>query len=265
MNDVITTLEKQREILKKSIKQAENELAKFPEGRLRVNCSRKQTRYYKMLKPADTTGEYLSMKDKETIRQLAQKDYNRIFLNTARKELETIEDVLLAYQKYNSEAIYDNLSAGRKKFVIPYILTDDLYAKEWQSKIFKSNPYMPENKKYDTKKGEHVRSKSEAIIADMLYDLGIPYHYEYPIKLKNGQIRYPDFTLLNTKTREELYLEHFGLLDNEEYRYDCLRKLNEYRGNGIYLGKNLLFTYETENNPLDIKGIKLMLKEILQN
>ena len=38
---------------------------------------------------------------------------------------------------------------------------------------------------------------------------------------------------------------------------------NEYRRSGIYPGKNLIFTYETDDSPLDIKGIKEMLKELL--
>ena len=124
---------------------------------------------------------------------------------------------------------------------------------------------MPENIKYDTRRGEKVRSKSEAILADMLYDLGIPYHYEKPLIINNGIVRYPDYTLLKVKTREEIYMEHFGLLENEEYRRGCLNKLDEYRKNGIYPGKNLILTYETSDNPLDIKGIKEMFKEIFGN
>ena len=264
MNDVITTLARQRGILKAAIKAAEKEEGTFPEGRLRVSKARNQARYFKVLESADTTGEYLSMKDKKSIRQLAQKDYNKRFLKAARKELEGIERILKLYKKYNSEAVYDCLSKERKSLVMPYIMTDDLFAKEWQSKSYKSNPYMIENLKYDTKKGELVRSKSEAIIADMLFDLKIPYRYECQIKLLNGQTRYPDFTLLDVKTRKEIYLEHFGMLDDEEYRADSLRKLDEYRSSGIYLGKNLLFTYETADTPLDIKGIKKMLKEVMQ-
>lgn len=38
---------------------------------------------------------------------------------------------------------------------------------------------------------------------------------------------------------------------------------NDYRRSGIYPGKNLIFTYETDDSPLDIKGIKEMLKELL--
>ena len=264
MNDVIAILFAQRDKLKGALKAAEREEGTFPEGRLRVNKSPKQTRYYQVLKDADTTGKYLSMQDKKTIRQLAQKDYNKVFLRNARAELKGIEKILKIYQKYNSEAVYDCLSKERKSLVTPYMITDKLYAEKWQSLTYKSNPFMIENKKYDTKKGDLVRSKSEAIIADMLFDLEIPYRYECALKLKNGQTRYPDFTLLKNKKREEIYLEHFGLLDNEEYRADCLRKLDEYKNSGIYIGKNLLFTYETENTPLDIKGIKRMLKEIIQ-
>ncbi len=82
--------------------------------------------------------------------------------------------------------------------------------------------------------------------------------------LKNGGTRYPDFTLLDVRAREEVFLEHFGLLDDEEYRRNCLHKLDEYRNNGIYPGRNLIFTYETEENPLDIKGIKKMLKDLFK-
>ena len=98
----------------------------------------------------------------------------------------------------------------------------------------------------------------------MFYDLGIPYRYEEMVQLKSGKKAYPDFTLLNTKTREEVYFEHFGLLDDEEYRGEALRKLEEYRRSGIFSGRNLMFSYETEGIPLDIKGIREMIKIIFK-
>ena len=94
--------------------------------------------------------------------------------------------------------------------------------------------------------------------------MGIPYLYEQALKLRNGKIYYPDFTLLKKNTRETIYLEHLGLLDDETYRKSNLLKLDEYRANGIYIGKNLLITYETLDSPLDINGIRRMLKEIFE-
>ena len=216
-----------------------------------------------MTEKNDTKGKYLSKKEQlSRVKKLAQKDYNKHFLKTAKIELNMLEGLLLKYNKNQAEESYNNLSIERKQLVTPYILPDDLLAKAWQSKTFKPNPYKPEKKIFDTKRGEKVRSKSEAIIADMLYDMGIPYRYEYPVRIYNGMIKYPDFTLLKTKTREVIYYEHFGRMDEEGYRRDTMEKMDEYRASGIFPGKNLIFTYETEANPLDINGTRMMLTEL---
>ncbi len=210
------------------------------------------------------TEKYLKKEERALAEALAQKDYNRLFLKKAQYELDKIEKTIRMLEGNNADSVYDDLSEYRRMMVNPYIQPDMLYAGKWQAEQFKPNPYMEDMKIYDTRRGEKVRSKSEAILADILYDLGIPYHYEKPLYLGPGKIRYPDFTLLKIKSREEVFLEHFGMLDDEEYRNKSLIKLDEYRKNGIYLGKNLIFTYETEKSPLDIKGIEKMLKDIMQ-
>ncbi len=58
-------------------------------------------------------------------------------------------------------------------------------------------------------------------------------------------------------------MEHFGLLDDTDYLDSCLQKLDEYRKNSIYPGRNLICTYETAEHPLDIKGIRQMIKDLL--
>lgn len=93
--------------------------------------------------------------------------------------------------------------------------------------------------------------------------MGIPYRYEAQLVLKNGKVRYPDFTLLRISTRELIYHEHFGLLDDGEYRRACFTKLDEYRNNGIYLGRNLIITYEAEGSYLNIKEIRKQMQSIL--
>ncbi|MCR4689915.1 MAG: hypothetical protein K5739_01030 [Lachnospiraceae bacterium] len=261
MIDLIRILNKRKELLERSIKIAEREEKKLPEGRLRVSKTARQTRYYKMTDGSDKTGEYLSKKEQATIKLLAQKDYNKQFLKVATQELKLLEKWIIQY-KNQVENVYNTLSPERKSLVTPYILSDDLVAKEWQSKKFKPNPYKLDNKIFDTRRGEKVRSKSEAIIADMLYEMGIPYHYECPVKMYNGEIRYPDFTLYKVKTREVIYFEHFGRMGDAGYRNDTREKMDLYRASGIYPGKNLMFTYETEENPLDISGVRKMLSEV---
>ena len=263
MNEVIQALNERIALLKRALKQAEKLEKTFPEGRLRVTKTARQTRYYKMTDYADKTGEYLSRKEKlAIIQQLAQKDYNKPFTKAAENEIRMLEKFRTRLNKASAEDAYNNLLPERKSLVTPYILPDDLIAREWQSKTFKPNPYKPEKKIFATRRGEMVRSKSEAIIADMLYEMGIPYRYEYPVKMCNGEIKYPDFTLLNIKTRLIIYFEHFGRMDDEDYRNKTREKMDLYRTSGIYPGKNLMFTYETEDNPLDISGARKMLSEV---
>ena len=61
-----------------------------------------------------------------------------------------------------------------------------------------------------------------------------------------------------------IYHEHLGLMDNEEYRHANLIKLDEYRRNGIYPGKNLIITYEGDECYINIKEIKQMIQEIFE-
>ncbi len=82
--------------------------------------------------------------------------------------------------------------------------------------------------------------------------------------MRNGKKKYPDFTLLKTSTREIVYHEHLGLLDDEEYREANFAKLEEYRKNGIEIGKNLILTYEAEGYYLNIKDIKKLVERIFQ-
>ena len=263
MEELLNHLKTRITILEQAIKRAEKDAGSFPCGHLRVSASRNRCRYYQLTEPGDLVGKYLTKDRSDLAKALAQKDYNEHFLKEAQKELTALEKTLSKLVKSNADLVYQKLSPGRKKLVDPYILPDEIYIEEWLSEPFKPNPYMPESRIYDTKRGDMVRSKSEAIIADMLLDLGIPYHYEKPIRLKGGAKRYPDFTLLKVAAREEVYLEHFGLLDDEDYRNACLIKMSEYRRNGIYPGKNLLFTYETTDFPLDIKGFRKMLSYLL--
>ena len=81
--------------------------------------------------------------------------------------------------------------------------------------------------------------------------------------MADGTIRYPDFTMLKVRTREVVYLEHFGRMGEEGYRRDTREKMDLYRASGIYPGKNLMFTYETDEFPLDINGARKMLTETM--
>ena len=135
-------------------------------------------------------------------------------------------------------------------------LSDDEYVSYWNG-----IPYEPKYINNDipthiTAKGEHVRSKSEEIIANTLNRLNIPYKYECPLLFDNGDIRYPDFTILDVKRRKEYYYEHFGMMDDPQYFVSFVNKIKLYETNGILPGKNLIMTFETLYFPINTQYIE---------
>ena len=145
----------------------------------------------------------------------------------------------------------------------PYVIPDEEYMKKWMSETYMGKPFLDTDAYYITKKNERVRSKSEIIIADKLYDMGIPYKYEHPLFLDGIGNIYPDFTILKINTREEIYLEHFGMMDKPEYVSNFIKKQSTYINNGIIPGKNLFMTFETSERPLNIRELVILIKNII--
>ena len=107
-----------------------------------------------------------------------------------------------------------------------------------------------------------MRSKSELIIADMLNKAGVPYKYEYPLRLNGMGKIYPDFTVLNIKKREEIFWEHFGMMDDPTYVEAAIKKILTYEQNGIFPGENLICIYETRKNPINQKVVNSLIENI---
>ncbi len=95
------------------------------------------------------------------------------------------------------------------------------------------------NKIYTTQKGDLVRSKSEVIIANMLYTSNIDYEYEKKL-VKNDKSILPDFTIYHNN--QTLYWEHLGLIGIESYDNDWLKKKELY---DKYYSDQLIITYES--------------------
>lgn len=263
MNLLHQQLVKRREYLMQLQEDIVRQSMDLPQGRLRVNNDRGIARYYHICKEGDTHGEYITKKNMDLASKLAQRDYIQKLKRVIEDELKDIEKYLSRHSEHAMESVFTNLNDYRQNLVMPLVIPDELYVQQWEREPYVTNPYYPEERVYPTKKDELVRSKSEAMLADMFYEMGIPYRYEAQLRLRGGKIKYPDFTLLNCRTREVLYHEHLGLMDDDEYRRANLIKLDEYQKSGIYLGKNLIITYEAQGCYLNIKEIKKMVQEIL--
>ncbi len=79
---------------------------------------------------------------------------------------------------------------------------------------------------------ELMRSKSEVIVANVLRSLGIEYSYEELLRMPDGSVREPDFTI-RRPAQTPIYWEHLGMLDLAGYRADWEAKLAWYGQHGI--------------------------------
>ncbi len=228
-----------------------------------VKTSHKTFGYQYYFANSDGKLEYVRKRDIDKVQSIFQLDY----YHALRKELETVRRRIGRFLKiYDIDAIknaYENLSGPRKALVTPLVLPDEDFVKYWRENHPGGLNSFPEEGQYRTNRGELVRSKSEKILADTFDNMGIPYSYEPELRMRDGTILYPDFALLNVRTRKTFYWEHFGLISDGEYARNSLIKLNRYETNGLYAGTVVLFSMESVKYPLNTEQIETKIRDYL--
>ena len=121
--------------------------------------------------------------------------------------------------------------------------------------LLNMDEWYEEGKIHKTLAGIMVRSKSEVIIANMLYERGIPFKYEVPLYAPDGTFYIPDFTI--TWNGKEWYWEHLGMLDQEEYRNHWETKKEWYKKHRFI--DRLIVTDEEDG--IDSKKIEDIIKK----
>lgn len=88
------------------------------------------------------------------------------------------------------------------------------------------------DKIHQAENGIWVRSKSEVIIANILFRSNIEFEYEEKLYYGNGKWKEPDFTVRHNG--KIWYWEHLGMLDDEKYNQYWQEKKKIYKDIGIY-------------------------------
>lgn len=282
MNEFLENCREQIQRIDKVIDECEKHLKHAPEGTLRISKSKKKHQFYHRLNGKDTHGKYLRKSEIALAEQLAQKGYMQKMLRVAVDMKRQMLQCNVAYDWKEIEDLYENLSPIRKELVKPLVLSMEQYALKWEEKnkellaqvmkrekLERANPQNVNKFELNsengifTERGELVRSKSEKILADKLFKMGVPYFYELPLKLKGYGKVVPDFTLLNKRTRKTIYWEHFGMMDDYEYCQKTLKKIEAYEKNGIYIGKQLIVTFEMRGYSMNMKVLEDKIREHL--
>ncbi len=236
--------------LEEVIEKANKSLAHAPRGHIIVSKSNGCVQYY--LKMPTEDRKYLSKAEIKKIRALVQKEYDEEILKKAVMQKEILEKYVYRLRKSNLADVYANMKEEKQSLINPYYLPDDEYIKRWLQEQYEGKRIDDDMPEILTERGERVRSKSEKIIADKLYSMGNPYKYEYPLKLNYGII-YPDFTLLDVKSRKEIYLEHFGMMDDPDYSKSAIKKIESFGKSGYTLGIDWIATFEASRSSLNVK------------
>lgn len=262
---LVKELEERRRKLRGYIRRCESWLKKAPEGRLQVSRIKGKARFYQ--RTGKSTGKYLSRKnDTELLRKLALKTYCEKIIAEARDELRRIEHLLELEKLEPVARIYPELSEDIRLLIDKRIEdTLDMENREWLKEKYVHMGDIVGSSQIQTLRGDCVRSRAEYCIANELFDLGVPYRYEYPVKVPNGDTLWPDFTIRNPNTGKVMYWEHLGMIDNDKYRNRLFEKLAEYREIGVFPGHGLIITMEDKDHHISVKEVQTIIRKFMED
>ena len=257
-------MKQQTKVLESYIKKAEILLKKCQtEGSVRICLKEKRTEYYQVTEPGDTKGIYIPKSEIEKARALAQKGYLEKALKILKKHHRALQLVDSECFLDKLRSLYESMHPKRRELITPIILSDSEFIRRWEMREYEPKKFFDsDTSSHYTDKGERVRSKSEVLIANRFHSLKIPYVYEPGLEL-GGQLIYPDFKVLNVRTRKSFFFENFGMMDNPEYSAHALERINNYTLNGYVSGDGLLYTLESSVHPLDMRALNKIIEKYL--
>jgi hypothetical protein len=180
----------------------------------------------------------------------------------------------LTRQRDRVVVLYQGEPLGLLKYAAPHLsetaarLTD-LFEAPRQVEI--EHRFLQERLIHQTRRKDAVRSKSEVIIADLLYSKNIEYTYERPLVAADGSSRLPDFTIEDFDRGRTIYWEHLGMLSNPRYEEAWHRKEAWYADQGIGRWPDvdasatqlLLVTVDDQRGGIDSAEIEGLLDEVM--
>lgn len=279
MSNLMSIMKTESIRLEKMLKKINGFLEMAPEGCLKWQHRRGRTYYYQQyglqldenvnIKESNRNyiRKYITKENVALAKKLAKKQYYLSLKYVIERRVKVLTYFENNYSNKEIDEVYYEMCEERRSLVEPIELPVREKVKQWQEEKYEGNMLFSERLRYETEQGEKVRSKSEVIIANILYQnrKDIVYKYECPLEvIENGhkKIIYPDFTIMNVHTGKITYFEHAGLMDDSNYATEFVKKINTYIANGILPGKDVEVTYETSAVPLDISVVKRLINEM---
>lgn len=254
------SIARQLQDIEETLASIEIQLRTLPEGTANVSQSGGRIRMTGML---NGKRHVFNQSESPLVKQLLLRKY----LTKKKQELEHARATLKHYMNYadhwlgsSEHFLMDNpLSAGLLK---EHFAPADEPLFIWADRPDTCAAPNQETRTEETLFGLKVRSKSEVMIATYLFENELPFRYEEPLHIR-GKTYYPDFTIRDPKSGAYYWLEHFGKMDDDLYIRKALNKLYNYIMAGIVPGINLITTYETKENKLNLPQIAAAIESVL--
>ena len=252
-------LEKIVHDLEKTIEMHTAELACLPEGTVRSTRNDGKPVTYHVTKQNGKIVRKV-VHDRDLLTALIRKEYLKGCIGTANERLSAITKLLHVLRSIISDEQilhetlarrYPDADADMKSAVCAYGGIDPSV---WSQAPFKQSDYKTEKRIFRTSRGLMVRSKSEVIIAEILYSYNIPFRYEQVLEI-DGISYAPDFTIL-CPDGTLIYWEHLGMVSSFKYFDSQLSKLRVYYSNGITLWDNLILSFDDERGMIDAAMVR---------
>ena len=244
-------------LLKVQLEKIEKELATMPDGKLIISKNYNNEKWYCS---NGKTKVYIKKKNIDLAQKLAYKKYLILLYDDLSKKEKFLSKYLQLFLPKSSAVenlILSNPSLLR--LISPFFrpLSEDINL--WACEKYNTNPNYTETLIHQTISGHQVRSKSEAMIASLLFSNKIPFRYECELQLSDITL-YPDFTIRHPYTGQIFYWEHFGMMDHLTYAGNVASKLDIYISHKIIPSIQLITTYETKEHPLSIDVISKLIE-----
>lgn len=243
-----------------------NELSTAPPGMIKAVRNKGVIQCYHRISSSEKTGKYIRSDQKKLIQALIYKRLFSQMLNAAAYELKMLKKLKSLYASRRTvENVLLDLPPCIRELLKDSLMTNEEACELWASQNYKGNDYFKENKRFFSSNFSSVRSKSEYIIAMTLVRYGIPFFYEKPLRIGKrnfSTVIYPDFTIWDVENRQEIYWEHFGMMDDPDYTLKTIKRIIEYQRSGIYIGERLIITFESSDSPLDTKHVERISKRL---
>lgn len=231
-----------------------NRIANAPDERVYVTVSHGKAQYYIR---KDGRKVYLNQ-DSEMIPILLQKRYDEKCVRIIERQIKAANAFLKIDQGDELENVLEKFNPLCKEMINPIAETRGEIIERVRNEKYDRKAFDDDDASdYLTSRGLRVRSKSEILIAEMLYKYNVLFQYERKLVLGENTVVYPDFTIYDLRRGRKIYWEHVGMCDDVEYMKKWNKKYKSYLVNGFVP----FLTFETRNAPLQVTLVEEIAKK----